>query len=105
MSRKPMKTATGMAVAIAVAVTGATLAQVSGAAAAVQADKSGEDKSRRVCRTVTPSGSRLVRRVCRSQADWDSTQQKAQDGVFESQMRDQTLFEQAPGPMGTPPPR
>ena len=104
MSRTPLKTATGMAVAIAVAVTGATLAQVTGAAAAVQADTSRE-KSRRVCRTVTPSGSRLIRRVCRTQEEWDATQQKAQDGAFESQMRDQTLFEQASGPMGSPPPR
>ena len=39
MSRKPLRTGTGLAVAIAVAVTGATLAQVTGAAAAVQGDK------------------------------------------------------------------
>jgi hypothetical protein len=104
MSRKPMRTATRLAVAIAVAVTGASLAQVTGAAAAVQADTS-KEKSRRVCRTVTPSGSRLVRRVCRTQEDWDATQQKAQDGAFESQLRDASLLEQAPGPLGTTPPR
>ena len=104
MSRRPLKTATGMAVAAAVALTGATLAVATGATAAVQADTS-KEKSRRVCRTVTPSGSRLIRRVCRTQEEWDATQQKAQDGVFESQMRDQTLLEQGAGPLGNPPPR
>ena len=96
MRAKPMKTATGLAIAFAVAVTGAALS--GGATAAVQGDKAKEDKNRRVCRTLTPTSSRLTRRVCRTQAEWDASQQKTQDGLFESQMRDQTLFEQAPRP-------
>ena len=88
MSAQPMRAAAVLAIGVAVALTGATLASVTGAVAAVQGDKAKEEKSRRVCRTVTPSGSRLVRRVCRSQEDWDATQQKTQDGVLELQMRE-----------------
>jgi hypothetical protein len=96
MRAKPMKTATGLAIAVAVAVTGAALS--GDATASVQGDKAKEDKSARVCRTVTPTSSRLTRRVCRSQADWDSTQQKAQDGLLDQQLKETTLFEQAPRP-------
>jgi hypothetical protein len=96
MRMTPIKTATGLAIAFAVAVTGAALS--GDATAAAQGDKAKEDKSRRVCRTVTPSGSRLTRRVCRSQADWDATQQKAQDGLLDQQLKETTLFEQAPRP-------
>jgi hypothetical protein len=90
MSRKPLWTGTGLLVGMAVALTGATLANVTGAAAAVQEDKAAQGKGRRVCRTVTPSGSRLTRRVCRSQADWDSSREKAQDGALEYQIGQST---------------
>ena len=105
MSRQKMKTASVLALGVAVALTSATLAGGTGAFAAAQGDKAGAEKSRRVCRSVQPSGSRLARRVCRSQQDWDATQQKTQDGVFESQLRDSTLFEQAPGPLAAPSPQ
>jgi hypothetical protein len=95
MSAGPIKAATTLAIGIAVTLTGATLASAGGVATAEQAEK---EKSQRVCRTVTPSGSRLTRRICRSQADWDSTQQKTQDGVLDQQLKQSTLLEQAPRP-------
>jgi hypothetical protein len=98
MRKKPMRTTGRLAIAFAVAVTGATLAQVTGAAAAVQADQAKEDKSVRVCRTITPIASRLTRRVCRSQADWDRSRDKAQDGMFDQQMKEFTQPAQAPRP-------
>lgn len=91
MSAGPIKAATTLAIAIAVTLTGATLASAGGVATEGQAEK---EKSHRVCRTVTPSGSRLTRRVCRSQEDWDSTQQKAQDGALDQQLKQTTLMEQ-----------
>lgn len=95
MSAGPIKTATTLAIAIAVMLTGPSLASVGGVATEGEVEK---DKSSRVCRTVTPSGSRLTRRVCRSQEEWDSTQQKAQDGALDQQLKQTTLLEQRSRP-------
>ena len=37
-----------------------------------------EDRARRVCRTITPTSSRLVRRVCRPQHEWDEEMKASQ---------------------------
>ena len=91
MSMKRMRTGTGLLVGIAVALSGATLANVTGAVAAAPGDKASPTKSRRVCRSVQPSGSRLARRDCRTQEEWDSIQQKAQDGLLAQQTGQTTI--------------
>ena len=46
------------------------------------------DASRRVCRRVQPTGSRLPERVCRSQREWDESAQKTRDGMDQSALHD-----------------
>lgn len=51
-----------------------------------------DDRSRRLCRTVVPSGSRLGTRVCRPRADWESqreqTRRYVEDGQTNGYRRD-----------------
>nr|WP_295373292.1 hypothetical protein [uncultured Sphingosinicella sp.] len=86
-----MRTFTGAAAALAMALaalsTGTALAQESAAesttpAKAKVADKSG---SRRVCRNLVVSGSRLSSRICRTQADWDKAMTDTQDAALQQQ--------------------
>ncbi|HST35484.1 MAG TPA: hypothetical protein VLK25_02490 [Allosphingosinicella sp.] len=53
-----------------------------------------DPRSRRVCRTVMPSGSRLTTRVCRTQAEWEEGRSKTQQGVLDHQMQESTTYEQ-----------
>ena len=91
MGAKPILTVSTVAMGFAALVSSAAFAGASGetaATAAVQGQPKTaprEDRSRRVCRDVTPSGSRLVRRLCRTQAEWDASAQRSQDGLFEQQ--------------------
>lgn len=106
MGVNPVKRGTALAIGLSALVAGTALAGATGAfaanAAAVQEEDSAkQDRSRRVCRSVMPSGSRLSRRVCRTQAEWDQNRDKTQQGVLEHQIGESTLLEQAPGPMGT----
>jgi hypothetical protein len=55
-------------------------------------------KSRRVCRYQTPSGTRMTRRVCRTQEEWDRGMDKTQQGVLEFQTENATQLQRAPGP-------
>lgn len=57
-----------------------------------------DDPSRRVCRNLTPVGTRLTTRVCRTKAEWDSAESKAQDGLLQHQMNNSTQTEAAPRP-------
>lgn len=62
--------------------TGAAVAGVtaeSTVAAAQEQANPQQDRSRRVCRTVVPSGSRLGIRTCRTQAEWDEQANEARD--------------------------
>lgn len=78
----------------------ASAAGASSAAADVQAEPkaTAKDNSRRICRTLTPSGSRLTRRVCRTQADWDQSRDRTQEGHLKQQIDQTTLFEPAARP-------
>jgi len=51
-----------------------------------------EDTSRRVCRTVVPTGSRVTSRICRTQAEWAASMDKAQENVLRHQSTKQTLL-------------
>ncbi len=46
----------------------------------------GGDPSKRVCKITTPTGSRLVERICRTQEEWDYNQRKAQESLFQQQL-------------------
>ena len=63
------------------AVAGVT-AESTVAAAQEQANPQ-QDRSRRVCRTVVPSGSRLGVRTCRTQAEWDEQANAARNRMEE----------------------
>ena len=57
-----------------------------------QAKSSTKDTSRRVCRNLVASGTRLSARSCRTQADWDKDAEKArmflQKGQLSGSARD-----------------
>jgi hypothetical protein len=61
--------------------------------------KAKDDTSRRVCRSVVPTGSRMSGRICRTQAEWDAAMDKSQDNILRHQTTKQTLLQQAQGPM------
>jgi hypothetical protein len=71
----------------AVLLSGAVLAPVTGAAAtgsAVETQRKANDaRTRRVCRTIMPTSSRLTTRVCRTQAEWDESMREQQDSFLE----------------------
>jgi hypothetical protein len=54
------------------------------------------DRSRRVCRNLVRSGTRLSTRYCRTQAEWDEagdgSRRLLQEGQVEGQSRDGALF-------------
>ena len=95
MSVKPIVTA--CALAMALVLTGGVSAP---AATAQEQGKTTaqNDRSRRVCRTEVPSGSRLPRRTCRTQQEWDEAQYRTQDGMLQQQMTTTTQLEAAAGP-------
>ncbi len=54
--------------------------------------KAKDDPSRRICKNVTPVGTRLTTRVCRTKAEWDASMDKTQDGVLKSQTNESTQY-------------
>ena len=65
---------------------------------AKKAKAESNDPSRRVCRAVVPTGSRLSTRVCRTQAQWDQSERKSQDSVLDTQMGPGTGYKPDSGP-------
>lgn len=49
--------------------------------AEVQSTTPRDDRSRRVCRSLQPTGSRLAIRRCRPQSEWDEEAEQARRGV------------------------
>ncbi|HEY5723232.1 MAG TPA: hypothetical protein VIT45_13005 [Allosphingosinicella sp.] len=79
-----------LALAVGVVLGGAMIGQeMSPSVAANAKTKAGGKGPKRVCRIVTPTGSRLVERICRTQEEWDYNEKKAQDALLKSQMDDQ----------------
>jgi len=75
------------------------VAQDGGGTPAPQAGNTKSEKTpKRICRAITPSGSRLTTRRCMSQADWDARQDKTQEGVLKYQTDNTTQYEHAGGP-------
>ena len=65
-----------------------------GAASETKAKSKKNDPSRRVCRNLLPTGSRLSTRSCRTQAEWDKAEIEAQESALRQQI----------GPGGRPEP-
>ena len=79
---------------------GALLAGVPTAefAAPAKEKKAKDDTSRRVCKVITPTGSRMTTRICKTPAEWARSEDKTRDGVLRHQMNETTLLEHAAGP-------
>ena len=100
MIGRPISTRPIFTLGAAAALVGSALVMGAGAppaGAMVQSDaKAKQDRSRRVCRTITPTSSRLVQRVCRPQHEWDEEQRATQDSVLKHSF-DQTRNGNFPG--------
>jgi hypothetical protein len=67
-----------LALALGALVTGTAVASdPDTVATGQQASPSKKDTSKRVCRTIVPSGTRMGTRSCRTQAEWDASADKA----------------------------
>ena len=78
-----IRTVPGLAAAMGVLCAG--IALVPGMSAAEAKRSKERDPSKTVCQTIVPSGTRLGKRICRTQQEWDDEAKAAQDGVFEQQ--------------------
>jgi len=86
------------ALAMGLGVLGAGPAFADDAAGISQPNKAKTDTSRRVCRNLVPTGSRMSGRVCKTQAEWDASRDKVGDGVLRHQTNERTLM--SPGDRG-----
>lgn len=71
-----------------------TQAVTNGMAPATQELKPGERKIKMVCRTETPTGSRMGKRVCLSMDDFKRRTEQSQDGLAEMQRNVNTTYSQ-----------
>jgi hypothetical protein len=90
---------TGAALAIGLGALGAAPAFAAEGDGGAKPKKAKDDTSRRVCKSVVPTGSRMSGRICRTKAEWDAAMDKSQENVLRHQTTEQTLLQQAPGPM------
>jgi hypothetical protein len=102
MGNKPIVKSSALAIGLGALLATTAVAATAGAASAgadVQAEPqqtAAKDKSRRICRNLTPSGSRLTRRLCRTQAEWDQNRETTQDSVLKEQLGSGTTYD-SPG--------
>ena len=94
-----MRMLTVAALTIGLGALGSGPAVAAGDDGASKPKKAKDDTSRRVCRSVVPTGSRMSGRICRTQAEWDAAMDKSQDNILRHQTTKQTLLQQAVGPM------
>ena len=62
------------------------IVQASAASAAGPKTRDGSNPAKRICKMQTPTGSRLVERVCKTREEWDFNEKKAQDGLLQNQI-------------------
>lgn len=67
--------------------------------AGLSAKKPKDDTSKRVCKTVMPTGSRMTTRICKTPEEWAKMMDKTQEGVLAHQTTESTGMEQGQGPM------
>jgi len=84
---------TGSILVAGLTAVGASPALAEGTEGAAQAEQTSADaaKSRRVCRMITPTGSRLALRSCRTKAEWDALTLQSQRGADEQRRNDETV--------------
>ena len=88
MSGKPISTGSALTMGLSVLLAGAVMAPATAAAAtaagaSVEAQRDPNDaRTRRVCRSIMQTPSRLTRRVCRTQAEWDASMRDQQDSFL-----------------------
>jgi hypothetical protein len=89
---------TAAAVAIGLSAFATAPAVADDASGTQQPTKAKDDPSRRICKTIIPTGSRMTSRVCRTRAQWEASMDKTQDGVLHHQTtRESGLEHQAGG--------
>jgi hypothetical protein len=52
-------------------------------------DKQARDPNKRVCKNAQPTGTRLGKRICKKQSEWDEIERAARDTVQRSQTQSQ----------------
>lgn len=95
MISRPIVAASALALCVSVLPGTAAIAGQTDASAAAET-KSKKDTSKRVCRNLRPTGSRLSARTCRTQEEWRRAEEEAQ----ESALRQQLGPGARPGPAG-----
>jgi hypothetical protein len=80
------------ALAIGMSVAGAGPAFADDSAALPQPKKAKTDTSRKICRITVPTGSRMTTRICRTQAEWARSMDKAQESMLRYQSTQQTGY-------------
>ena len=98
MGAKTIVAASALAMGFGALWTSSGVAGEPAAAAATegQPEAARNDRSRRVCRNLVRSGTRLSTRYCRTQAEWDEagdgSRRFLQEGQVEGQSRDGPFF-------------
>lgn len=85
------------ALAIGLGALGSGTAFADEPAATAQPKKAKTDTSRRVCRSVVPTGSRMSSRICRTQAEWDRSMDKSQESLLHHQSTKETQYDRSGG--------
>jgi hypothetical protein len=80
------------ALAMELAALGAGAAFADESAAPLQPKKARTDTSRKICRIMVPTGSRMTTRICRTQAEWDKSMDKNQESMLRYQSTQQTGY-------------
>jgi hypothetical protein len=80
------------ALATGLGIPGAAPARADAPAGTSQPKKAKLDTSRRICRNLVPTGSRMSGRICRTQAEWDKSMDKSQQGLLRHQTTEQTGY-------------
>jgi hypothetical protein len=90
MAWKTIGTVPGLAMAMGVMCAAVAFAPGMSAAQAKAKQAKDSDPSKTVCQTIMPSGTRLGKRVCRTQQEWNDQARAAQDSLLEHQRANTT---------------
>jgi hypothetical protein len=86
MSGKSIVAAAALAVGIAAFATGSAVAADGASGTASGGKNAKTDPSRRICRNIVLSGSRMSTRYCRTKAEWDRAGDKSRDFLLDGQI-------------------
>jgi hypothetical protein len=85
------------ALAMGLGIAGAAPAFADEGAGISQPKKARTDTSRKICRNLVPSGTRMSSRICRTQAEWDASRDKSQDNLLRHQSTKETQYDRSGG--------